>query len=168
MLLSRGKNRKKRFFLKNMQPGASAGIRKSQFFRPVPSEELKKSKNLHSRACIPAERHYIKKHDAGKPQHLMQPRGVMVAQVILVHLVEVRILAGLPFFFALLKLLSFKRVFYPVRQMIGAHLGHKWGTNGSQARICGDTINVVYDAQRENALFQIPDSSEVLTPDGSQ
>lgn len=28
----------------------------------------------------------------------MQSRGVMVAQVILVHLVEVRILAGLPFF----------------------------------------------------------------------
>ena len=75
---------------------------------------------------------------------------------------------GAAIFFALLKLLSFKRVFYPVRQMIGAHLGHKWGTNGSQSRICGDTINVVYDAQRENALFQIPDSSEVLTPDGSQ
>ena len=30
----------------------------------------------------------------------MQPRGVMVAQVILVHFVEVRILTGLPFFFA--------------------------------------------------------------------
>ena len=28
----------------------------------------------------------------------MQPRGVMVAQVILVHFVEVRILTGLPFF----------------------------------------------------------------------
>ena len=58
----------------------------------------------------------------------MQSCGVTVAQVILVHFVEVRILTGLPFFFALLKLLSFKRVFYPVRQMIGAHLGHKWVT----------------------------------------
>ena len=29
---------------------------------------------------------------------LLQPRGVMVAQVILVHFVEVRILTGLPFF----------------------------------------------------------------------
>ena len=29
---------------------------------------------------------------------IMQPRGVMVAQVILVHFVEVRILTGLPFF----------------------------------------------------------------------
>ena len=28
----------------------------------------------------------------------LQPRGVMVAQVILVHFVEVRILTGLPFF----------------------------------------------------------------------
>ena len=32
----------------------------------------------------------------------MQPRGVMVAQVILVHFVEVRILTGLPFFFAVM------------------------------------------------------------------
>ena len=30
---------------------------------------------------------------------MLQPRGVMVAQVILVHFVEVRILTGLPFFF---------------------------------------------------------------------
>ena len=29
---------------------------------------------------------------------MLQPRGVMVAQVILVHFVEVRILTGLPFF----------------------------------------------------------------------
>ena len=35
---------------------------------------------------------------------------------------------GVAIFFPLLKLLSFKRVFYPVRQMIGAHLGHKWVT----------------------------------------
>ena len=33
---------------------------------------------------------------------IMQPRGVMVAQVILVHFVEVRILTGLPFFFAVM------------------------------------------------------------------
>ena len=30
---------------------------------------------------------------------LLKPRGVMVAQVVLVHLVEVRILTGLPFFY---------------------------------------------------------------------
>lgn len=58
----------------------------------------------------------------------MQSCGVTVAQVILVHFVEVRILTGLPFFFAHLKLLSSKRIFHPVRQAIGAHLGHKWVT----------------------------------------
>ena len=38
---------------------------------------------------------------------IMQPRGVMVAQVILVHFVEVRILTGLPFFY--LKILNCKQ-----------------------------------------------------------
>ena len=50
----------------------------------------------------------------------MQPRGVMVAQVILVHLVEVRILAGLPFLFldVLLKRLSFSRIVYSPSALI--------------------------------------------------
>ena len=55
-----------------------------------------------------------------KSRNLMQPRGVMVAQVILVHLVEVRILAGLPFLFldVLLKRLSFSRIVYSPSALI--------------------------------------------------
>ena len=39
--------------------------------------------------------------------HCSQSRGVTVAQVILVHFVEVRILTGLPFFLLFLPLLRF-------------------------------------------------------------